>query len=173
MNGDLSHPFPLGAENDVAHPFGLGAETGPIDFGPKRANRRDDVTGDKPRLFPFGNREWSATIAQFKQPQPGSIRGKDGQTYMIEAGDHPILAQVRSDGKITRAAIIFNVADADGRPKALARFIRPTEIDALSRAGGVKLEPGVDLGLAPKRTQTATTADDAEKKQHVSRGLHR
>ena len=101
--------------------------------------------------------------------------GDDGREYVVEAKRFPLLAQFNADGRLVDAAIVFDV-DGDGKTRYLAQYIDAAQIQTLSQAGKLHLEPGVELSPAALgRTQDLTPEPDDELSQRrvQSQGLRR
>ena len=101
--------------------------------------------------------------------------GDDGREYLVEAKRFPLVAQFDADGRLVDAAIVFDVAGA-GKTRYLAQYVDAAQVQTLSQAGKLHLEPGVELSPATLgRTQDLATEPDDELSQlrvH-SQGLRR
>jgi hypothetical protein len=101
--------------------------------------------------------------------------GDDGREYVVEAKRFPLVAQFDADGRLIDAAIIFDVG-GDSKTRYLTQYIDAANIQTLSQAGKLHLEPGVELSPATLgRTQDLTSEPDDELSQRrvQSRGLRR
>ncbi len=101
--------------------------------------------------------------------------GDDGREYVVDAKRFPLVGQFDVDGRLIDAAIIFDVA-GDGKTRYLARYIDAAQIQTLSQAGKLHLEPGVELSPATLgRAQDLTREPDDELSQRCvqSQGLRR
>ena len=101
--------------------------------------------------------------------------GDDGREYLVEAKRFPLVAQFDADGRLVDAAIVFDVA-GDGKTRYLAQYIDAAQVQTLSQAGKLHLEPGVELSPATLgRTQDLAPEPDDElsQRQVHSQGLRR
>ncbi len=100
--------------------------------------------------------------------------GDDGREYSVEAKRFPLIAQFDVDGRPIDAVVIFDVA-GDGKTRYLAQYIDAAQIQTLSQAGKLHLEPGVELSPAALgRTQDLTPEPSELSQRFVqSQGLRR
>ncbi len=101
--------------------------------------------------------------------------GDDGREYVVEAKHFPLVAQFDADGRLVDAAIVFDVA-GDGKTRYLAQYVDAAQIQTLSQAGKLHLEPGVELSpatLGRAQDLTPERDDELSRRRVHSQGLRR
>ena len=107
-----------------------------------------------------------------------TLLADDGRAYDIVPKRYPLVAEIDRDGQLQRAAIMLDATDRDtGELKYLAQFIGADEMESLTQAGRLQLEPGFEASSLTRgrghdsRLEAEPLQDAPEQRRSASRRL--